>query len=53
VYLFFIVISHKDGSKQIDHHLLTGKLVSHFSTHHQSCECKANLTGEMLALENK
>jgi len=32
---------------------LTGKLVSRFPTHHQSCKCKTNLTGEMLALENK
>jgi len=24
-----------------------------FPTHHQSCECETNLTGEMLALENK
>jgi len=43
VHLFFIVISHKDGGKQIDHSLLTGKLVSRFSTHHQSCKCKTNL----------
>jgi len=35
--------------------LLTGKLVSRFATHHhhQSCKCKTNLTGEMLALGNK
>jgi len=31
---------------------LTGKLVSRFPTHHQSCKCKTSLTGEMLALEN-
>jgi len=29
------------------------KLVSRFPTHHQSCKGKTNLTGEMLALENK
>ena len=48
--------------KEVDEHLhvplkfyslLTGKLVSRFPTHHQSCKCKTNLTGEMLALENK
>jgi len=33
--------------------LLTGKLVPRFSTHHQSCKCKTNLTDQMLALENK
>jgi len=33
--------------------LLTGKLVSRLSTHHQSCKCKTNLTDEMLALENE
>jgi len=32
---------------------LTGKLVSRFPTHHQSCKCKTNLTCEMLAFENK
>jgi len=25
--------------------LLTGKLVTRFATHYQSCECKTNLTG--------
>jgi len=30
-----------------------GKLVPHFPTHHQSCKCKTNFTGEMLALKNK
>jgi len=33
--------------------LLMGKLVSRFPTHYQSCKCKTNLTGKMLALENK
>jgi len=42
-YLFFIVISHKDGGKQIVHSLLTRKLVSRFSTYHQSCKCKTTL----------
>jgi len=51
--LFIIVKGHKDGGKLISHILLTGKLVSRFPTHHQSCKCKTNLTGEMLALENK
>jgi len=31
----------------------TGKLVSRFPTHLQSCNRKTDLTGEMLALENK
>jgi len=53
VYLFFIVKGHKNGGNYISHSLLTGKLVSRFPTHHQSCKYKANLTGEMLALENK
>jgi len=38
---------------KISHSLLTGKPVSRFAMHNQSCKCKTNLTGEMLALENK
>ena len=49
----YIVKGHKDDDKYISHSLLTGKLVSRFPTHHQSCKCKRNLTSEMLALENK
>jgi len=32
---------------------LSGKLVWRFPTHHHSCKCKKNLTGEILALANK
>jgi len=32
---------------------IDGELVSRFPTHHQSCKCETNPSGEMLALENK